>query len=153
MNRELTANDQAERLAAELVRFNSVFIRLAGPAEIGFSNLSIVHTLHERGPSRLSDLLDTERIKQPALSAAVNRLVADGLVTRSRDPQDGRASILQLTAAGEQLVRTRQERRVSGLQHLIERLPQSEMGSISSAITLLAALMDAHRMTEGTDSE
>lgn len=152
MRSSTTVHEQSERLATELVRFNSIFIRLAGPAEIGFSDLSIVHTLHTRGPSRLSDLLATERIKQPALSAAVNRLVGDGLVHRSKDPLDGRASILRLTDAGEHLVQSRHQRRVQGLEHLVAQLPKSQLASISDTVALLESLMAVHETSEGAGS-
>jgi len=40
------------------------------------------------------------RYSQPGLSRLVQRMEADGLVTRRRDPADGRATVLVLTRAG-----------------------------------------------------
>ncbi|MGO9159307.1 MAG: MarR family winged helix-turn-helix transcriptional regulator [Streptosporangiaceae bacterium] len=64
------------------------------------------------GPCRLSDLVRTEQIKQPALTSAVAKLERDGLIERRPDPCDGRASMLSLTADG-QSIRPSAERVVS----------------------------------------
>ena len=46
------------------------------------------------------------RYSQPGVSRLVQRMEADGLVTRTTDPDDGRAAIVRLTARG----RSRYER-------------------------------------------
>lgn len=134
-------DDPVEHFASELVRFNSLFIRLGGPAEIGFSALSIVHTLFERGPSHLVDLQATERIKQSALSSAVAQLERDGLVERSADPRDRRARMIRLTDLGEQLVRSRHDERVRRLRMLVERSTVDEKTSLADAAHLLERLL------------
>ena len=40
------------------------------------------------------------RYSQPGVSRLVQRMEADGLVTRATDPDDGRAAIVRLTASG-----------------------------------------------------
>ena len=147
----LTVMDDVESFTTQLVTFNSIFIRLAGPSELGFSALSIVHTLYVRGPSRLSDLLATERIKQSALSSAVSKLARDGLVLREPDPDDGRASVLRLTDAGIALVRRRHATRVDGLRRLADSLSESERETMSAAASMIHALVEAEGRLEGRD--
>ena len=60
--------------------FNTIFIRLPSVRRFNFSTLSVLHTLSRKGPLRLTDLLATEQLKQPALTSLVAKLVQDGLL-------------------------------------------------------------------------
>lgn len=75
-----------ERLTRSIEDFNSLFIRLPASDRLSFSALSVLHTLSRAGPCRLSDLVRTEQIKQPALTSAVARLERGGLIERRPDP-------------------------------------------------------------------
>ena len=109
-----------ERLTLSIEDFNSVFIRLPASDRLNFSALSVLHTLSRVGPCRLSDLVRTEQIKQPALTSAVAKL------ERRPDPRDGRASMLSLTAEGQSVVSRRHADRVERLSSLIDRLPRAD---------------------------
>jgi DNA-binding MarR family transcriptional regulator len=115
-----------ERLTLSIEDFNSVFIRLPASDRLNFSALSVLHTLSRVGPCRLSDLVRTEQIKQPALTSAVAKLEREGLVERRPDPRDGRASMLSLTAEGQSVVSRRHADRVERLSSLIDRLPRAD---------------------------
>lgn len=115
-----------ERLTRSIEDFNAVFIRIPVVDRLSFTSLSVLHTLSRAGACRLSDLVRTEQIKQPALTAAVAKLERDGLVQRSPDPSDGRASMLSLTAAGQSIVSRRHAARVEGLRRLVDRLPPAD---------------------------
>jgi len=54
-------------------------------------------TLHEFGPHRAADLADLFALDKGAVSRVVHQLVELGLIERTPDPNDGRASILQVT--------------------------------------------------------
>src|SRR5260370_14915103 len=93
----------AERLTRSIEDFNSVFIRLPASDRLSFSALSVLHTLSRAWPCRLSDLVRTEQIKQPALTSSVARLERDRLVERRPDTPDWRASMLSLSADGQSI--------------------------------------------------
>lgn len=118
----MDAAHNVERLTRSIEDFNSVFIRLPASDRLNFSALSVLHTLSRTGPCRLSDLVRTEQIKQPALTSAVAKFERDGLVERRPDPSDGRASMLSLTANGRSAVSQRHTERVEGLRRLVDRL-------------------------------
>jgi DNA-binding MarR family transcriptional regulator len=115
-----------ERLTLSIEDFNSVFIRLAASDRLSFSALSVLHTLSRVGPCRLSDLVRTEQIKQPALTSAVAKLERDGLIERRPDPYDGRAWMLSLTADGQSIVSRRHADRAVRLRRLIDRLSPAD---------------------------
>jgi DNA-binding MarR family transcriptional regulator len=136
--------DQAldvDRLATVIEDFNTVFIRLASVQRLNFSTLSVLHSLSRGGPMRLTDLLATEQIKQPALTSLVSRLEEAGLVTRCRDPSDGRAALLSVTSAGEMVVRSRHADRVVRLTRLTDQLDDRERAVLAEAQEVLSRLV------------
>ena len=54
-------------------------------------------TLHEFGPRRAADLADLFALDKGAVSRVVHQLLELDLIERTPDPDDGRASILQVT--------------------------------------------------------
>lgn len=126
-----------ERLTLSIEDFNSVFIRLAASDRLSFSALSVLHTLSRVGPCRLSDLVRTEQIKQPALTSAVAKLERDGLIERSPDPGDGRAWMLSLTADGQSIVSRRHADRAERLRRLIDRLSPADRTRLLSIAGVL----------------
>lgn len=55
------------------------------------------------GSRRMHELADTLAIERYNLTRLVDRLEKDGLVTRSRSSEDGRAAFVAITAAGRAL--------------------------------------------------
>jgi DNA-binding MarR family transcriptional regulator len=130
-----------DRLATAIEDFNTVFIRLASVQRLSFSTLSVLHSLSRSGPMRLTGLLATEQIKQPALTSLVSKLEASGLVSRAPDPSDGRAVLLSLTEAGEMVVASRHADRVAMLARLIERLDVRDRTVLTAAQGVLFRLV------------
>ncbi len=121
--------------------FNTVFIRLASVQRFSFSTLSVMHSLSRSGPMRLTDLLATEQIKQPALTSLVAKLEAAGLMSRRPDPSDARAALLSLTPAGETVVRSRHADRVARLAQLTDRLDQHDRAVLADVQKVLSRLV------------
>lgn len=130
-----------DRLVTVIEDFNTVFFRLASVQRLSFSALSVLHSLSRRGPTRLTDLLVTEQIKQPALTSLVSKLEEAGLVSRRPDPSDGRAVLLSLTAAGEGVVRSRHANRVAMLARLTDRLDDRDRGVLADAQGVFSRLV------------
>jgi DNA-binding MarR family transcriptional regulator len=121
--------------------FNTVFIRLASVQRLSFSTLSVLHSLSRGGPMRLTDLLATEQIKQPALTSLVSKLEGAGWVSRRPDPSDGRAALLSLTSAGEMVVQSRHADRVAKLARLTDRLDDHDRAVLADAQEVLSRLV------------
>ena len=66
----------------------------------GSSARHLLHAVRRSGPVRQSALAGHLRTDPSTVSRHVAELVGDGLVEREADPDDGRASLLALTAAG-----------------------------------------------------
>ena len=131
-----------DRLTTVIEDFNTIFIRLPSVRRFSFSTLSVLHTLARRGPMRLTDMLATEQLKQPALTSLVAKLERDGLLRRRPDPSDGRAMLLSLTRAGRQIVRSRHANRVAKLSRLVDQLTPEEHAVIAGSVDVLARLTE-----------
>ena len=99
---------QVTELAGELQRvLSKVFSVLRrgdtnkGTAgELTLAQLSILLTLLDQGPIRMTELAARERVRTPTTTVAIRRLEKLGLVKRSRDPSDLRAVLVEVTPRG-----------------------------------------------------
>jgi DNA-binding MarR family transcriptional regulator len=131
-----------DQLTTAIEDFNTIFIRLPSVRRLNFSALSVLHTLSRKGPLRLTDLLATEQLKQPALTSLVAKLQRDGLVSRRPDPSDGRAILLSLTREGRQVVRSRRTDRMANLSRLVEHLNDEEREVLAGTARVLGRLVE-----------
>ena len=95
-------------------------------------------------PDRPEDglLTATEQLKQPALTSLVARLERDGLVSRGRDPSDGRAVLISLTAEGREIVASRHADRMARLARPAEQLDDQERDVLAGCAPVLARLTE-----------
>jgi DNA-binding MarR family transcriptional regulator len=131
-----------DELTTAIEDFNTVFIRLPSVRKLNFSTLSVLHTLSRKGPLRLTDLTSTEQLKQPAITSLVAKLEREGLVSRRPDPRDGRAVLLALTPAGEEIVRSRHADRLARLSRLVDLLSEEELSVLAGSARVLARLTE-----------
>lgn len=111
-----------KRVADRLVTGTTEVLAHHGLTPAGFDVLA---TLRRAGPPfRLSPgvLMDWTMVTSGTMTHRIDRLVADGLVTRAPDPQDGRSFLVALTPAGFDRVEAaladhvaQQHRQVAGL--------------------------------------
>ena len=131
-----------DELTTAIEDFNAIFIRLPSVRRFSFSALSVLHTLSRRRPLRLTDLTATEQLKQPALTSLVAKLERDGLLSRRRDPRDGRAVLLSLTPEGQEVVRSRHADRMARLSRLADQLNHQERNALAGYARVLARLTE-----------
>jgi DNA-binding MarR family transcriptional regulator len=93
-------------LAKASQHFNELLVeRFAarGFGEVRASYGSVLVPLFERDGQRLGELAAAARLSKQAMTGLVKRCEADGLTERARDPADGRAFNVRLTARGRAL--------------------------------------------------
>jgi DNA-binding MarR family transcriptional regulator len=108
---------------------------------LGLSPLALyaMGVLADRGtatPSEVAEALDVER---STITALVDRMVRDGLVTRGRHPRHRGKSLLSLTASGQESVGQAYERLTEADQQLDQRLA----GGLQALLDGVAALTTA----------
>lgn len=94
------------------------------------------------GRTRLRDLADRVRLSQPGLSRLVERMEADGLVARERDPRDGRGTLVVLTDAGRDAQRTMGRRHARSITarmtHALSAEEQAELARLCTKLRTAA---------------
>ncbi|MQY24565.1 hypothetical protein NRB56_01130 [Nocardia sp. RB56] len=84
------------------------------------ATLRALSILDERRGLRVSEFARLDGCSQPTATTLIGRLVAGGLVSRTRDPGDSRAVVVELTPAGRDCLNA--SRRAIG-SALAARLP------------------------------
>ena len=112
-----------------------------GAGSAGDSRLYLLlNLLHDRGPSRAADLLDTLAVDQSTLSRQLASLVELGLVQRDSDPTDGRAARIVVTPLGEKTITKARDAWQATLAGLMADWPEGERNAL---LALLARLSTA----------
>lgn len=93
-------------------------------------------------PRRITELAAEERVTQPAITLLVNRLTERGWVERIPDPTDGRAVLVSLTPAGQEVFeRLRAEYRALLHEEMVS-LEDAEVETLAAAVAILDKLID-----------
>jgi DNA-binding MarR family transcriptional regulator len=108
--------------------------------DLSRTEVGLLGTL-SRGPRRITELAQLERLKQPTMTLLVQRLEQQGLVSRERHPGDGRVVLVTLTEAGSiALEDYRAQARAALGAHLAE-LPDEQVEALAAATETLADLV------------
>ena len=116
--------------------------------DMSLTSLVTLATLDRAGPQRITDLARMEGVAQPSMTVLVGMLERDGFVLRRRDPSDKRVVLIELTAAGTDLVQSRRRASAQAWAQLIEKLPSDEAAALVAALPALEHLReleDVHR--------
>ena len=142
---------QVAELAGELQRVLSrVFsvLRRSDPSrdaatgDLTLAQLSILLTLLEQGPIRMTELAAHERVRTPTTTVAIRRLEKLGLVKRSRDPSDLRAVLVDITPEGLAQHQEALANRRAFLGTLLAKLGPEDIETLSKAIGPLERLAE-----------
>jgi DNA-binding MarR family transcriptional regulator len=139
-----TANDDAvPRLRLAITRLARRLRQHATVNEsITPSRFSALITVHRRGPVRLSDIADKERIGKSTVTRLAAKLERDGLVSRIPDPRDGRSALLVTTTLGEELLDSTNERADEYLRIQFAGLDDDDVAAIVAALPAIERLLD-----------
>ena len=107
----------------------------AGGHHVEASALGLLARLDELGATRLSALAAGMCLDLSTVSRQVPALEREGWVDRTRDPQDHRAQLLQLTDAGRDMLQTIRRSRADVLAQLLPDWSESELRHFADQLT------------------
>src|SRR5271166_570370 len=140
--REVT--ELAEGLHRALSKLFSILRRgdpnVATAGELTLAQLSILVTLLDQGPIRMTDLAAHERVRTPTTTVAIRRLEKIGLVKRSRDPSDLRAVLVDITPRGRAVHGESLANRRAALAAMLSHLSESDLDTLTKALAPLERL-------------
>lgn len=156
-----TPESQVTDLAGDLQRVLSQLFAVLRRGDAGrvsrpdltLAQLSILLTLLDCGPIRMTELAARERVRTPTTTVAIRRLEKLGLVTRSRDPSDMRAVLVEVTPEGLIQHRDALETRKAHLAKILEELSDEERSNLAQALKPLQHLADAEDNSMKTSAQ
>lgn len=142
---------QVGDLAADLQRVLSKLFNVLRRGDVNrgsrpdltLAQISILLTLLDSGPIRMTELATRERVRTPTTTVAIRRLEKVGLVKRSRDPSDMRAVLVEVTPEGQVQYTEALDARRSQLSTMLRRLSDEERENLTNALKPLERLSDA----------
>jgi DNA-binding MarR family transcriptional regulator len=101
------------------------------------ARLSALSVLVFSGPRPIGQLARDERVSAPTMTRLVADLEADGLVTRTADPDDRRTQRIAATARGREILVAGRARRVAALDALLVGVADEDRAALASAVTII----------------
>ena len=108
---------------------------------LGVAQARLLSTIEDQGPTRISDLAALDHCSQPTMTTQVRRLEDAGLVSRTVDPQDGRAVLIEITAKGVATLRQVRVDRGAAIDPYLERLSDKDRQTLAEAVVVLRRLL------------
>ena len=141
---------QVTKLAADLQRIlpKLILVMRRGDTTRGsrpdltMAQLSILLTLLDSGPIRMTELAAREGVRTPTTTVAIRRLEKLGLVKRSRDSSDMRAVLVEVTPEGLIQHGEALATRRAYLAAMLTRLSEDERRDLSQALKPLERMTD-----------
>jgi DNA-binding MarR family transcriptional regulator len=112
-------------------------------ADLTLAQLSILLTLLDLGPIRMTELAAHERVRTPTTTVAIRRLEKLGLVKRSRDPSDLRAVLVDVTPRGLVQHREALATRRAALAAMLSKLSAEDRDCLAKALEPLTRLAES----------
>ncbi len=111
--------------------------------ELPAAQARLLAAVEQIGPARTSDLARLDSSSQPTTTAQLQRAEERGWVRRAADPSDGRASLVELTEAGREVLGDVRRARAAALAPRLDELDATERDLLARAIAVVERLLAA----------
>ena len=144
---DISLSERAAHLRTAIVRTARRLRQEAAAETSGLTPTSVaaLATIERHGPLAPSELAEIERVKRPTITRVVARLEEDGLVERTGDPADGRASLVSITREGSALLRRIRTRKNAYLARRLSKLDPDDLGALERAADVLEGILEDDR--------
>lgn len=112
-------------------------LRFSRRSGLSMSQIGALYHIKDECCSGVSNLGDRLGVTSAAASQLLDRLVQQGLVSRSEDPDDRRVKKFVMTSKGKQLVQQSIHARLDWLNELSEKFTADEKDQVSDALRIL----------------
>jgi DNA-binding MarR family transcriptional regulator len=112
------------------------------PITIG--QLKSLFFISNQGSTNLGKLAAALRVTSTNTTGIIDRLVKQGLVSRTEDAQDRRMLLLRVTEEGERLVTQLREKRRDYRVQVMTRMNIEELTTLAQGLTFMSGAVTAH---------
>ncbi|SOD71417.1 DNA-binding MarR family transcriptional regulator [Jatrophihabitans sp. GAS493] len=120
-------------------RLRGLSLQTLAPLEITPSLSRALGVLQRHGAMRLSELSDHLRIAARSTTEVIDTLEERGLVGRHPDPADRRATLVELTTAGDELNRSIRDARRTEAANFFGTLSAADRATLMQILSRLSA--------------
>ena len=132
----------ANELRPLLLHLNRHLRRELAPLGVTAGQAALLHAIRTNPGAGVRELAEREGVSPPRMTAALDRLEADGLVRRTRSPVDRRRVVLEVTDPGLRALRSARRRRTAWLAARLARLDDAERAALAAALPSLRRLLE-----------
>ena len=119
------------------------WLAAAGGVHLDRADYGVLVRIDEAAPVRLTDLAESLGIDISTVSRHVRDLERSGLVRRTGDPDDQRASRLSLSDEGQDMLRRVRRTRQDAMRQLLAEWTEADRALLAEMIVRLSDEMDA----------
>jgi len=133
----------ASALRLSVVRLNRRLRGQRADTSVTLTQLAALSTLKQNGALTPGELAAHEKVQPPSMTRVLAALEERGLVLRRPHPKDGRQALVELTAAGRELLHSEVRMREAWLARRLEELSEDERETLRSASAVIDKLVAA----------
>jgi DNA-binding MarR family transcriptional regulator len=125
-------------------------LRIRAEHHVTPSQGSALARIEQSEPVRIGVLANLEGISAASMSKIVDCLVDDGYVARVSDPLDGRASVVQLTSGGREIIHAIRTASTEALETALQSLTEAERSLLSRSLPVLEKVAESLQVRDVT---
>jgi DNA-binding MarR family transcriptional regulator len=134
--------EMAGRLRYSVIRLARL-LRQQDESGLSLTLTASLATIAREGPLTLGELAAHEQVAPPSITKVVAKLEAQGLVTRSADPDDRRVSRVEISSDGRRQLEANRHRRTAWLESRLRELDPADVAHLEAAVEVLEQLVAA----------
>ena len=101
-------------------------IKIIKEAGLTMSQFGVLELLYHKGDFRINEIIEKTLSTGGNMTVVIDNLERDGLVTRYKDPDDGRACLISITDKGKELIEGMFPLHVENLNNIFNVLTKEE---------------------------
>jgi len=133
----------AEELRPLILRLSRRLRGQRSDAHVSDSQLLVLFRLEHGSGMTPGELAEREGVTPPSMNRTLNGLEEGGFVLRRPSADDGRKVIVEVTAAGREVVSATRQLRTAWLRDRLSALDRDERAALTAALSSLRKLADA----------
>lgn len=103
------------------------------------SQFGVLEILYHKGALRISEIIAGTLSTGGCMTVVIDNLQREGLVTRNRDPNDGRVSLISITPKGAERIEAVFPDHVKNVSEIFDVLSAEEKGHLNALLKKLQA--------------